>query len=416
VDIAKSQVEDDRQKLTPVNRIWTAVILGMLAGIGPLCTDLYLPVLPQIAGDLQTVPSLVQLSLTACLLGLALGQIIIGPNSDVYGRRIPLISSLVVFTIVSFLCAVAPSIWILIVLRFIQGVAGAGGVVISRAIVSDLYSGAELTKFFSLLMLVNGLAPIIAPIAGGQLSKITTWNGVFIILGIFSIVMLLAASGGLKESLPKHKRSKGGIKATFIVFEKLLKDRNFIGHVLIQGFTIGGLFAYISASPFVLQNIYGASAETFSFCFAVNGVGIIIATQITGRLTGTVFSESQLLRFGIMLSVSASLFLLMMIFFVAKLIFILVPLFIIVSCIGITMTNSFALAIKEQGKVAGSASALLGLVAFVFGAIVAPIVGMGGSYTAVPMGIVIVVSNLAALICCRKLVPKSQENKVELFV
>jgi len=402
-----NQISDTMQLKSPqINRVWVAIVLGTLAGIGPLCTDLYLPVLPQIAGDLQTIPSLVQMSLTACLLGLALGQIIIGPNSDVFGRRIPLIMSLVVFGITSVLCAMAPSIWVLIILRFIQGVAGAGGVVISRAIVSDLYSGAELTKFFSLLMLVNGLAPIVAPVVGGQLAKVTTWNGVFFILALFSIVMILAVTLGLKETLPKEKRSQGGIKATFLIFGKLISNSNFVGHVLAQGFTIAGLFSYISGSPFVLQNIYGVSAETFSFCFAMNGAGIIIATQITGRLTGR-FSELQLMKFGISLSLASSLVLCSMIFLKAALIFILIPLFIIVSCIGITMTTSFTLAIQKQGKVAGSASALLGLVAFVFGAIVAPLVGIGGSQTAVPMGILIVVSNLAALLCYVKLVSKN---------
>jgi len=394
------------------NRVWAALILGLLAAIGPLCTDLYLPVLPQIAGDLQTTPSLVQLSLTACLLGLALGQIIIGPNSDVFGRRIPLIISLVIFAITSLLCALAPSVWVLIMLRFIQGVAGAGGIVISRAIVSDLYSGTELTRFFSLLMLVNGVAPILAPVAGGQLTKVTTWPGVFIILGVFSIVMLLAVILGVKESLPKKNRAKGGLKETILIFKNLFSNRNFMGHFLTQGFVMAGLFGYIAASPFVLQNIYGVSAETFSFCFAINGLGIIIAAQITGRLVGR-FSESKLLVFGLVLSLLASIVLLMMIFVKAGLIFILVPLFVVVSCIGIIMTTSFALAIQNQGKVAGSASALLGFIAFVFGAIAAPIVGIGGSHTAVPMGVVILVSAIIALICYVKLVIMSQDDELE---
>ena len=394
------------------NRIWTAIILGTLAAIGPLCIDLYLPALPQIAGDLQTTPSLVQLSLTACLLGLALGQILIGPNSDAFGRQVPLVISLIVFAVASFLCAMAPSIWILIVLRFIQGLAGAGGIVISRAIVSDLYSGAELTKFFALLMLVNGVAPIVAPIVGGQLTKVTNWPGVFIIIGVFSIMMLVAVTFGLKESLPKNKRTKGGLGDTFIIFRSLWSNRNFMGHFLTQGFVMSGLFGYISASPFVLQNIYGASPEMFSFCFAINGVGIIIASQITGRLIGT-FSESQLLIFGLTLSFVASSVLLMMIFIKAGLIYILIPLFVVVSCIGITMTTSFSLAIQSQGKVAGSASALLGFIAFVAGAIVAPIVGIGGSHTALPMGLVILVSTIAALICYVKLVHMSQDDELE---
>jgi len=397
------------QNQSQPNRIWAAVVLGILAAIGPLCTDLYLPVLPQIAGDLQTTPSLVQLSLTACLLGLAVGQIIIGPNSDAFGRRMPLLISLATFSISSFLCAFAPSIWVLIILRFIQGLAGAGGIVISRAIASDLYSGTDLTRFFALLMLVNGVAPILAPVAGGQLAKVTNWPGVFIVLGIFSIIMLVAVTFGLQESLPKKNRIAGGLRATILIFKKLFRNRNFRGHFLTQGFVMAGLFGYIAASPFVLQNIYGVSAETFSFCFAINGVGLIIATQITARLVGT-FSESQILLFGLSLSLLASIVFLTMILFKAGLIFILVPLFIFVSCIGIIMTTSFTLAIQSQGKVAGSASALLGFVGFVFGAIVAPIVGMGGSTTAVPMGMVMVVSAISAIVCYVKFVMMSQND------
>lgn len=159
--------------------------IGYLSGIGPVVIDLYLPGLPQMASDLHTNASVVQLSLTSCLLGLAIGQIVIGPFSDVLGRRLPLIVSLSVFAAASFLCAMTSSVWVLIAMRFIQGAAGAGGIVISRAIARDLYSGTELTKFFSLLMLVNGIAPIISPVAGGQLMKWTTWNGVFFIIGLF---------------------------------------------------------------------------------------------------------------------------------------------------------------------------------------------------------------------------------------
>lgn len=393
------------------NRIWAAIVLGILAAIGPLCTDLYLPVLPQIAGDLQATPSLVQLSLTACLLGLAVGQIIIGPNSDAFGRRLPLLISLATFAIVSFLCAWAPSIWILIILRFIQGVAGAGGIVISRAVASDLYSGTDLTRFFSLLMLVNGVAPIVAPVIGGQLTKVANWTGVFIILGIFSIIMLAAVTFGLQESLPKKNRTAGGLKDTLSIFKKLFSNRKFMGHFLTQGFVMAGLFGYISASPFVLQNIYGISAEAFSFCFAINGLGIIIAAQTTGKLLGR-FSEDQILLFGLALSLSAGIILLTMLLFKAGLIFILVPLFVFVSCIGICMTTSFALAIQSQGKVAGSASALLGFVGFIFGAIVAPIVGIGDGKSALPMGIVMVVSAIAALVCYVTLVKRSQKDEV----
>jgi len=399
----KSQMMKISERKIQINRIGIAIMLGTLVGIGPLCTDLYLPALPEMAGSLGASASLVQLSLTSCLLGLALGQIVIGPYSDVYGRRRPLILSLVVFAIASFLCAFSPSVWILIFLRFIEGVAGAGGIVISRAIARDLYSGVELTSFFSLLMLINGVAPIAAPVAGGQLMKVTSWTGVFFILGTLGTGMLLTVIFGLKESLPKSNRLKGGLKETVSNFGKLLSNRKFMGYVLVQGFIMAGLFGYISGSPFVLQDIYNVSAQTFSLCFAVNGLGIIIAAQMTGKLTKQ-FGEPRLLRLGLVLSLLGSIALCMMLLFKAELIFILIPLFVVISSIGITMTTSFSLAIQDQEKSAGSASGLLGLIPFIFGALAAPIAGIGGSNTALPMGLVILISNMAALMSYVKLV------------
>jgi MFS transporter, DHA1 family, multidrug resistance protein len=267
-------------------RIWIVLILGMLAAVGPIVTDLYLPTLPLMTIDLQTSTSSIQLSITTCLLGLAIGQVIIGPISDMLGRRIPLIISLIIFVIASFLCAFSPNVTVFIILRFIQGLAGAGGIVISRAIARDLYSGPELTKFFALLMLVNGCAPVLSPVLGGQLMKVTDWKGIFIVIGIFTMIMLLSSFFGLKETLPYERRTNGGLKETFLVFGKLFKHKTFMGYVLAQGLTGAGMFAYISASPFVLQDIYGLTAQQFSYCFALNGVGIIIATQTTARLVG----------------------------------------------------------------------------------------------------------------------------------
>ncbi len=185
------------------------------------------------------------------------------------------------------------SVWVLIAMRFIQGAAGAGGIVISRAIARDLYSGTELTKFFSLLMLVNGIAPIISPVAGGQLMKWTTWNGVFFIIGLFGLLMILSVIFGVKESLSPENRTAGGFKETFVSFGRLFGQRTFMGYALAQGLIVAGMFGYISASPFVLQDIYKLSAQAFSFCFALNGLGIIIAAQITGRLAGR-FGEASL--------------------------------------------------------------------------------------------------------------------------
>lgn len=379
------------------SRLWMAFILGCLAGMAPLCTDLYLPALPQMTTNLNTSASLVQLSLTATLIGIALGQIFVGPNSDIYGRKKPLILSLAIFIITSFLCSFATSIGALILFRFIQGLAGSGGIVLSRAIACDLYTGKELTKLFSLLMLINGIAPILAPVIGGQILALSNWKGIFFTLGVFSIFLILAVVWGLKETLPEERRKEGSLKMTFVTFNQLLSDRIFVGYLLVQGFITAGLFGYIAGSPFVLQTVYDLSTEAFSLCFAINGAGIMLFAQLTGYFTGK-FSEKQLLIFGLTLSLLCSVLLLIMSIIKVAVLFFLIPLFIMVSCIGITTTASFSLAMQRQLKSTGSAAGLLGVISFIFGAAAAPLVGLGSGTTAIPMALVITIANLLAWI------------------
>ncbi|WCN39562.1 multidrug effflux MFS transporter [Aneurinibacillus uraniidurans] len=379
-------------------RLWMAIILGALSAFGPLSLDMYLPALPVLAEDLHTSASLTQLSLTFCLLGLALGQLLAGPISDVRGRRGPLLIGVMVYAVSSLLCAFAPSIWALIALRFIQGLAGAAGIVISRAMVRDMYSGTELTKFFSLLMLVNGAAPILAPIVGGQLLRMTSWTGVFIVLSIIGIALLLAVYVSVPETLAVSHRSRGGLMNTLSTFRNLLRDRMFMGYALSQGLVVAAMFAYISGSPFVLQNIYGASPQLFSLFFAINGLGIIIATQITGKLAGRI-SETKLFVSGLWLACLGGTILLSMILIGAGLLAILLPLFVVVSSVGIVTTVGFSLAMQNQQQAAGSASALLGVLSFIFGGLVAPLVGIGGSHTAIPMGMVIAITDIGAIVC-----------------
>lgn len=378
------------------NRLFMALLLGSLSAFGPLSIDMYLPSLPILANDFGTTVSIAQLSLTACLLGLALGQLIMGPLSDIYGRRKPLMIGLVIFTIASVLCMLIPSIWSLIAMRLLQGIAGAAGIVISRAIVRDLYAGKELTKFFALLMLVNGVAPIAAPIAGGQLLKYVTWHGVFGVLAIIGLIMYVAVLIGLPETLPKERKSQGGVKSTLLTFKSLIVDKVFIGYSLTQGFVMAAMFAYISGSPFVLQDIFGLSPQGFSIVFAVNGIGIILATQMTGKLVDKV-SETKLLTAGLILAIFGSGLMLIMIITEAGLIPVLIPLFIAIASVGMVSTTSFSLAMQSQEKSAGSASALLGLLPFVLGALAAPLVGIAGNDTAVPMGVVMLICHAVAI-------------------
>ncbi|MBL0385227.1 multidrug effflux MFS transporter [Tumebacillus sp. ITR2] len=380
------------------SKVWLIIVLGALAAFAPLSIDMYLPALPTMANDLQTNTSSAQLTLTACLLGLALGQLFVGPISDIRGRRGPLLIGLVVYTLASFLCAISPNIWMLVGLRFLQGLAGSGAIVISRAIVRDYYSGSEMTKFFSLLMLVNGLAPILAPIIGGQLLKFTSWQGVFIVLGLLGVIMFLATFFGLKESLPVENRSEAGIRNTLSTLGGIMKDRVFMGYAWSQGLVMASMFAYISGSPFVLQNVYGVSPQLYSLLFAINGIGIVLAGQVTGRLSSKVEAKKVLVT-GLLMSLLGAVLLNIMFVSGIGLIGVMVSLFLIVSCVGVVGPTSTSLAMQNHGRSAGSAAALLGVTQLFAGAIASPLVGLGGSNNATPMGLVILVASVGAMLC-----------------
>lgn len=404
-----NRLENDNKEPKSLSTVWMVLLLGSLTAFGPLSMDMYLPALPIVAGDLQTTTSLSQLSITACLLGLAVGQLIFGPLSDIRGRRRPLVYTLIVYAIASVFCAFSTHIWLFIVLRFVQGVTGAAGIVIARASARDMYSGKDLTKFIALLALVNGVAPILAPIAGGIVLKFTSWNAVFIILGIIGLIMFLSVLLFLPETLPTEKRSEGSMLAVVKTFGGLLKDRLFMGIACTQALIMTSMFAYIAGSPFVLQNLYNVTPQQFSMLFALNGIGIIIAAQVTGRLSNTI-GEVQLLFSGILLSFIGSLLLLVVIIYDLPLFVIALALFLIVSSVGMVSTSAFSLGMQRQGNSAGSASAFLGLLPFIGGAIVSPLVGIAGDQTALPMGIIIIFCSGIALLIFMLLVRKSESN------
>ncbi len=382
--------------MTP-RRLTLILILGSLAALGPLSIDMYLPAFPDMSRSFDASASLIQLSLTACMLGMALGQLIVGPLSDVRGRKRPLMFALLAYLLASLACAMAPTIEVLIALRFIQGAAGASGIVISRAIVRDLFDGPELTRFFAALSLVNGTAPILAPVIGGQLLRFGDWHFVFYLLAILSTMMLLAVALRLPETLPLERRVEGNLTTTLKTFGRLLTDRVFIGYAFAQAFVMGAMFAYISGSPFVLQNIYGASPQQFSFLFGLNGIGIILAAQIAGRLAGRVDSE-RLMRISLTIVASASILLFLALTLTDQLIFVMIPLFFVVSSVGLISTLGFTLAMQNYGATAGSASALLGLLPMLVGSLVSPLVGIMGEQSAVPMGLIIMTLDCLALI------------------
>ncbi|HEY3481018.1 MAG TPA: multidrug effflux MFS transporter, partial [Streptomyces sp.] len=246
------------------------LVLGGLTALPPLSMDMYLPALPQVTDALHSPAATVQLTLTACLLGMALGQLVVGPLSDRWGRRHPLLTSMAIYVVATAVCAFAPSAGLLIAFRLVQGLAGAAGIVIARAVVRDLYDGVEMARFFSTLMLVSGAAPIVAPVIGGQILRLTDWRGVFAVLTVIGVLLTLVVWRWLGETLPPKARHSGGMAQTFGAMRGLLADRVFAGYTLAGSFAFATLFTYVSASSFVIQDIYGASPQTFSLLFGLN--------------------------------------------------------------------------------------------------------------------------------------------------
>lgn len=400
------------QKEKVSNKVKLVLILGSLTAFGPLSMDMYLPGLPAVTEDLNTVASIAQLSITSCLLGLGVGQVLFGPLSDLLGRRKPLIVSLVLYAIVSLLCGFSANIWTFIGLRFAQGFTGAAGIVIARASARDMYSGNHLTQFIALLALVNGAAPILAPILGGIILKWITWEAVFYILSLIGFIMVLAVLFFLPETLSESIRSQGKLFAVFKSYGELVKDRVFISIALTSSFISMSLFAYIAASPFVLQKVYEITAQQFSFVFAMNGVGIIIAAQITGRLSKSV-SGMTLLGFGIMLSLLGSSLFIISVLLDLPLWLVMIALFMVVSSVGVVGPTSFSLGMERHGKIAGAASAFLGILPFGGGALVSPLTGIAGDHTAIPMGIVILVCSALSLLAYVWLKKRISDSSIE---
>ncbi|MEW2575408.1 multidrug effflux MFS transporter [Streptomyces syringium] len=378
------------------------LVLGGLSALPPLSMDMYLPALPEVTDSLRSPAATVQLTLTACLMGMALGQLVVGPMSDKWGRRRPLLAGMVIYVLATAVCAFAPTAELLIAFRLIQGLAGAAGIVIARAVVRDLYDGVAMARFFSTLMLVSGVAPVIAPVIGGQVLRLTDWRGVFVVLTVVGILLTLVVWRRLDETLPPGRRQTGGLGEALRTMRGLLADRVFTGYMLAGGFAFAALFAYISASPFVVQDIYGASPQTFSLLFGVNSIGLVLVGQINGKVLVGRVSLDKALAAGLAVVTLASIALLLMtsgVFGRAGLLPIATGLFVLMSAMGLTLPNTNAQALMRSRDAAGSASALLGTSTFLLGAIASPLVGIAGSQTAVPMAVVQVACALAALGC-----------------
>ncbi|MFC5923516.1 multidrug effflux MFS transporter [Micromonospora vulcania] len=398
--------------MTGRQRAQLVLVLGALIAVGPLTIDMYLPALPAITTGLQTTETAVQLTLTGTLVGLALGQLLVGPLSDVLGRRLPLLAGLAVHVVASVLCVLAPSIAVLGALRVLQGLGVAAATVVATAVVRDLFSGAAFARIFSRLMLVMGLAPILAPTLGSGLLRWTEWRGVFAALAVLGALLIAVAAFRLPETLPVARRRRGGVGATLRDYRGLLNDRAFVGLVLVAGLAMAALFAYVSGSSFVLQKQYGLDEQQFGLAFGAGSVGLIGATQFNVRLLRR-YTPQQILRGALIAGTVAGLLLVM---FAATGIgglgTLLASLWLVLAAAGLALPNAPALAMTRHSEAAGTAAALLGAVQFGVGALSAPLVGLLGTGS-VPMAIVIAGGMAAALAVMLLVVPRAALGTVD---
>ncbi|MFD1549794.1 multidrug effflux MFS transporter [Levilactobacillus fuyuanensis] len=381
--------------LTRRRQIWLTLLLGTVSATGPLAIDLYLPALPQMRTQFATSASLMQLSITACLIGLALGQLIAGPLSDQYGRRKPLIAGFVIFGLVSLAMAFIHSITLLIILRFVQGLAGATGQVMARAVARDLFSGKKLTRFYALLNTVNGVFPIIAPIIGGFMIHYVDWEAIFILLAVIGWAIALAVALGLPESLPVSERQTGGFQSSLGAMGRLVVQPAFWPLIMATGLVYGGLFSYISASTFVFQTGFGMAPQTFSLLYAFNGLGIVVGSNLPGQLSRW-YSNKQQVTSLLAIAAGVSLVLLVTLLFPANVWVVSGLVLVMVILIGALLTLTVTIIMDQATKNAGGASAVIGLAQNACGGLASPLVGLTGqSYAA--MAVMLFVCNAGAL-------------------
>ena len=380
-----------------------AIALGVLTASGPMSVDLYLPAFPAIARHFDSSVSTVQLSLSTYLLGLAVGQAVYGRLADIYGRRRPLLWGLGLYIVVTVACAYAPSVAALIGLRAVQGFAGCAGLVISRAIVRDLFAGAEAARFFSLLMLVFGVAPIIAPLVGGQVLAIGGWQSVFFALAAYAVVCVVVTLW-LPETLPRERRRATGARDALASYRYVLANRAFVGYAVAAGCAGAGLIAYIASSPAVVIDQFGVSPQLFGFVFGVNSLGLVAVSQITGKAVTRVGTDT-VLRVSVAIEAGGGIALLAAALAGGGLWAVLVPMFVVVASFGAIMPTSAALALTPFPGSAGAASALLGTVQSILGAAAGAIAGSIALEPAASMGIIIAGMSALSLAVLLRLAP-----------
>ncbi len=363
----------------PRESLRLVLMLGALVALGPFTIDMYLPALPTITGELHTTSTAVQLTLTGTLAGLGLGQLVLGPLSDTFGRRRPLLAGTTVHVVASLLCVVAPNVAVLGALRVLEGLGAAAASVVAIAVVRDLFSGVRAARMISRLVLVIGASPVLAPTIGGEMLRWTDWRGVFAALALLGLAVTVLAAVALPETLPASRRRTGGVPATLRTYRGLLADRTFVALVLVSGLNASALFAYVAGSSFVFQDQYGLSEHAFSLIFALNSVANIGASQVNVVLLSW-FPPARILVASLSTAVLASTALLVVALTGAGgVLGLMVPLFVLLGAIGQSGPNASALGLSLHGESAGTAAALFGSLNFGLGALAAPVVGVLGN-------------------------------------
>ena len=366
------------------------LVLGALSAIGPLTIDTYLPALPQLSEEMGATDAQAQLTITGLLVGLGLGQLIIGPLSDAVGRRRPLLVGLAAHGLMSLLCAVAPSITLLAATRTLQGVAGAAVAVVAMAVVRDLFTGVRAAQLLSRLILVLGIAPILAPSVGSFVLTITTWRGIFVGLALAAVGLWLLALLALPETLPVERRQTGSVRGSLRAYSRLFHDRLFVTMVLVAGLMFATVFGYIAGAPFILQGMFGLSAQQFGVAFSANAVGMIAMTQLNPVLVRR-YGPIHVVSVAVVIALGSALVLLAnALTGSGGLAGFMVPLAFMLAAAGLIMPNTPAIALNRHGDAAGTAAAVLGAAQFAVGGSVAPLVGVLGNGTAVPMAAILV--------------------------
>ncbi|OII07076.1 multidrug effflux MFS transporter [Curtobacterium sp. MCBA15_008] len=374
------------------------LVLGLLSAVAPFATDLYLPAFPQMTGELQASATTVQLTLTAFLVGVTGGQLVFGPLSDRFGRVPPLIAGAVLCVLASAAAVLAPNVGVLVVARLLQGLGGAAGMVIGRAVISDLATGKPAARAFSLMMIVGGVAPVVAPLLGGLLTGPIGWRGLLgIVLGL-SVLMLVAVLAVVREThLRSHRDALRAERQGPGSPLRALRSRTFLGYTAVFGFAFAVMMAYISASPFLYQDMLGLGTVGYGIAFGLNALALMGISVLSAKLTAT-RSVVGVLTLGIVLVLASTVAFGLLVATGAPEFWLAVPLFTAVGSLGLVLGNATALALGAVPSSAGSASAVLGALQFGLAALVSPLVSIGGSTTAVPLAIVMLAAAVIAVL------------------